>query len=71
MRTIMDSLVRYGANARPYVEQLKQHPGWQKVPDNPKLRGNWEKMIKAMEEHKDPAKLITLEEAMESNHTNP
>ena len=28
-------------------------------------------MIKAMEEDKDPAKLITLEEAMAPNHTNP
>ena len=63
MRAMMDSLARYGANARPYVEQLKQQQSWQKVPDNPKLRGNWEKMIKAIEEDKEPAKLITLEEA--------
>jgi hypothetical protein len=64
MRTMMDSLAGYGANARPYVEQLKQRPGWQKVPSNPKLRGNWERLIKAIEEDTDPAELITIAEAM-------
>jgi hypothetical protein len=64
MRAMMDSLARYGANARPYMEELKQRPSWQKAPDNPKLRGNWEHLIKAIKEDKDPAKLITLEEAM-------
>jgi hypothetical protein len=71
MRAMMDSLARYGANARPYMEELKQRPGWQKVPDNPKLRGNWENLINAIEEDKEPAKLITIEEAKASNHTNP
>jgi hypothetical protein len=64
MRAIMDSLARYGAHARPYVEKLKQLPAWKTVSENRKLKGNWENMIKAMEEDKDPAKLITLAEAM-------
>jgi len=63
MRTMMDSLARYGANARPYMEELKGRPSWQKVPNNPKMKGNWERLIKAIEEDKNPAKLITIEEA--------
>jgi hypothetical protein len=63
MRAMMDSLARYGANARPYMEELKQRPSWQKVPENPKLRGNWEHLIKSIREDKEPAKLITIEEA--------
>ena len=70
MRTIMDSLARYGANARPYVEKLKQLPDWQTVPDNRKLKGNWDNMIKAIEEDKDPATLISIAEAMAAKNNN-
>ena len=64
MRAIMDSLARYGANARPYVEKLRQLPNWKNVPDNGKLKANWANMIKAIEEDKDPATLISIAEAM-------
>jgi hypothetical protein len=67
MRTIMDSLARYGAHARPYVEKLQQRDEWKSVPNNRKLKSNWENMIKAMEADKIPGALISLEEAMSAS----
>jgi len=67
MRTIMDSLARYGAHARPYVEKLQQRDEWKSVPNNRKFKSNWENMIKAMEADKTPGALISLEKAMSAS----
>jgi len=63
LRAIMDSLAAYGGNAKEALDQLKKDEEWKGVPGNPKLSGHWNKMVKAIEDDKNPAKLITLEEA--------
>jgi hypothetical protein len=70
MRTIMDSLARYGAHARPYVEKLQQRDSWKTVPDNRKLKSHWENMIKAMETDKNPSPLISWDEAKNGTQSN-
>jgi hypothetical protein len=66
MRAVMDSLARYGANARPKLEEMKASEKWKGVPDNRKLRGSWNNMVKAIEEDKSTKKLISLEEAVKA-----
>jgi len=67
MRTIMDCLARYGAHARPYVEKLQLRDEWKSVPNNRKLKSNWDNMIKAMEADKTPGARIFLEEVMSAS----
>lgn len=67
-RAVMDSLAKYGANARPILEQMKQDERWKNVPENGKLKRNWNNMVKAIEQDEAPAELITLEEAMRAGN---
>jgi hypothetical protein len=63
MRAVMAALAQYGANARPLLEKLKADSGWKDVPQNKKLSREWNRMVKAVEEDKTPAPLITLKAA--------
>ena len=63
LRAVMDALAAYGGNAKETVEQLKKEDKWKKVPTNRKLKGNWNRMIKAIETDKSPKKMITFKEA--------
>lgn len=66
LRAVMDSLARYGANAKPTLEAMKKDEAWQNVPGNRKLSGNWKRMVKAIEDDKKPKKLISLKDAIKA-----
>lgn len=63
LRAIMDSLAKYGPNAKPILEKMKVDEKWKGVSGNGKLKRNWDNMVKAIESDDAPKKLITLEEA--------
>lgn len=64
LRAVMDALAAYGANAKETLENFKKDDAWKGVPTNRKLRGNWNKMVKAIESDKEAVPLITLKEAI-------
>jgi len=63
MRMVMDALAKYGGNAKPILEKMKVDPRFKGVPENKKLSKQWNNMVKAIEEDKNPPKLRSLEEA--------
>ena len=68
LRAVMDSLAAYGGNAKETLEQLKKEEKWKGVPTNRKLRGNWNRMVSAIEADKNPPKMLSLKEAIEAGH---
>jgi hypothetical protein len=63
MRMVMDALAKYGGNAKPMLEKIKIDPRFKGVDQNKKLSKQWNNMVKAIEEDKNPPKLRSLEEA--------
>jgi hypothetical protein len=62
LRMVLDTLPKYGANARPFLEKLKADPRLKTI-EKGRFAGAWRAMVKAIEEDKAPRKLISLEEA--------
>lgn len=65
-RAIMDGLTKYGAHAKPQLEALRTRKAWLNIEKNKRLKRNWKKLVDAVENDKNPRKLITLEEAVSS-----
>ncbi len=63
MRMVMDALSKYGGNAKSMLEKIKVDPRFKGVDQNKKLSKQWNNMVKAIEEDKNPPKLRSLEEA--------
>jgi len=63
LRMVMDALAKYRGNAKPMLEKIKTDPRFKGVDQNRKLSKEWNNMVKAIEEDKNPPKLLTLEEA--------
>ena len=62
IRMLMSTLPKYGGNAKPFLEKLKADPRLKTI-EKGRFGGAWRKMVKAIEEDKNPRKLITFEEA--------
>lgn len=66
MRMLMQTLPLYGGNAKPYISKFESHPSIAKKGD--RFYKPWKKVVKEIEEDKNPKKLITLKEAKEAKN---
>lgn len=62
-RMFYQTLPIYGGNAKACIPKLEQH---QNIPGRGKDLKNWENLVKAIEEDKEPQELISLAEAIAS-----
>jgi hypothetical protein len=60
---VISALQKYGANAKPALEQLKADPRLKTIEENGRFSKAWKAMVKAIEEDKNPRKLSSFEEA--------
>lgn len=63
-RGLMKVLPLYGKNAEPYIEKFEAHKNINKKGD--RFTPAWQKVVKAIREDKNPGKLISIEEAIQT-----
>ncbi len=62
IKMLMNVLPKYGGNAKPVVEKLKNDPRLKDI-EKGRFAKPWQDMVKKIEEDRNPPKLMTLEEA--------
>lgn len=62
LRMVLSTLPKYGGNARSALQKLKADPRLKTI-EKGRFAGSWKAMVKAIEEDKNPRKLMTFEEA--------
>jgi hypothetical protein len=63
VRMVTSTLPKYGGNARSALQKLKADPRLKTI-EKGKFGGGWRAMVKAIEEDKNPRKLMSLQEAI-------
>ena len=63
IKMLLNTLPKYGGNAKPVLEKLKSDPRLENVESNKKFAKAWKEMVDKINADTNPPKLITLEEA--------
>lgn len=63
IKMLINTLPKYGGNAKTVLEKLKADPRFANVESNKKFAKSWKEMVAKIESDDHPPKLITMEEA--------